>query len=117
MDFLRCNLFLFSHANDVVTNLISVAMNVTLMNMFSTPQHPKQPNKWFVGFFGEKRLLVVAKYTKLKNIKNVKGCRDCDAMMVSCRCSFLCQLQVVSRHVNEIQEISFKKLGTELRRG
>ena len=46
MDFLRCNLsplFLFSHTNDIVTNLISVAMNLTLTNMFSTAQHSKEP--------------------------------------------------------------------------
>ena len=46
MDFLQCNLspiFLFSRTNDIKTNLISVAMNVTLINTFSTAQHPKEP--------------------------------------------------------------------------
>ena len=38
-------------------------------------------------------------------------------MMVSCQYSFLCWLQLVSRHVIEVQEIGFKKFGTELRRG
>ena len=38
-------------------------------------------------------------------------------MMVSCQYSFLCGLQLVSRHVIEVQEIGFKKFGTELRRG
>ena len=38
-------------------------------------------------------------------------------MMVSCQYSFLCQLQLVSRHVIEVQEIGFKTFGTELRRG
>ena len=38
-------------------------------------------------------------------------------MMVSCQYSFLCRLQQVSRHVIEVQEIGFKKFGTELRRG
>ena len=43
---------------------------------------------------------------------------DSDAMMVSCQYGFLChQLQLVSRHVIEVQEIGFKKFGTELRRG
>ena len=42
---------------------------------------------------------------------------NCDAMMVSCQYSFLCRLQLVSRHVVEVQEIDFKKFGTELRRG
>ena len=37
-------------------------------------------------------------------------------MMVSCQYSFLCWLQLAS-HVIEIQEIGFKKFGTELRRG
>ena len=36
-------------------------------------------------------------------------------MMVSCQYSFLCRLQLVSRH--EVQEIGFKKFGTELWRG
>ena len=31
-------------------------------------------------------------------------------MMVSCQCSFLCRLQLVSRHVIEVQEIGFKSL-------
>ena len=35
----------------------------------------------------------------------------------SCQYSFLCRLQLVSRHVIEVQEIGFKKFGTELRRG
>ena len=38
-------------------------------------------------------------------------------MMVSCQSSFLCRLQLVSRHVIEVQEIGFKTFGTELRRG
>ena len=38
-------------------------------------------------------------------------------MMVSCQYSFLYRLQLVSRHVIEVQEIGFKKFGTELRRG
>ena len=38
-------------------------------------------------------------------------------MIVSCQYSFLCRLQLVSRHVIEVQEIRFKKFGTELRRG
>ena len=39
------------------------------------------------------------------------------AMMVSCQYNFLCRLQLVSHHVIEVQEIGFKKFGTELRRG
>ena len=35
---------------------------------------------------------------------------NCDAMMVSCQSSFLCRLQLVSRHVIEVQEIGFKSL-------
>ena len=31
-------------------------------------------------------------------------------MMVSCQSSFLCRLQLVSRHVIEVQEIGFKSL-------
>ena len=38
-------------------------------------------------------------------------------MMVSCQYIFLCRLQLVSRHVIEVQEIGFKTFGTELRRG
>ena len=38
-------------------------------------------------------------------------------MMVSCQSSFLCRLQLVSRHAIEVQEIGFKKFGTELQRG
>ena len=38
-------------------------------------------------------------------------------MMVSCQYIFLCRLQLVSRHLTEVQEIGFKKFGTELRRG
>ena len=38
-------------------------------------------------------------------------------MMISCQYSFLCLLQLVSHHVIAVQEIGFKKFGTELRRG
>ena len=38
-------------------------------------------------------------------------------MMVSCQYNFLCRLQLVSGHVIEVQEIGFKKFGTEFRRG
>ena len=38
-------------------------------------------------------------------------------MMVSCQYSLLCRLQLVSRHVIEVQKIGFKKFGTELQRG
>ena len=31
--------------------------------------------------------------------------------MLSCQYSFPCQLQLVSRHVIEVQEIGFKKFG------
>ena len=74
MDFLRCNLsplLLFSHTNDVVTNL---AMIVTLINMFFYCTTSKRtllqwrmasvdlPGIMFVGFFGEKCLLAISKY-------------------------------------------------------
>ena len=64
---------IFSHTNDVVTNLISVVMNVMLINMFFHCTASKRtllqwrmasanpPGIIFVGFFGEKYLLGIAK--------------------------------------------------------
>ena len=48
---------------------------------------------------------------KFPILQTVNGSRlvNCDAMMVS-------WLQLVSRHVIEVQEIGFKMFGTELRR-
>ena len=39
---------------------------------------------------------------------NKVATHSCDAMMVSCQYSFLCWLQLVSHHVNEVQEIGSK---------